>query len=165
MTVAQTGTARHARGMSVDAPNRYPLPPLLTVGAVLLGWLVHVLTPSPLPDGLAPLGWTLVAAALAIDVWAALTFRRHRANIRPDRAATTLIEDGPFARSRNPIYLANVMLTAGLGLALSNGWLLLAALVLLVALRQLAVMREEEHMARRFPAAWPAYAARVRRWL
>ena len=37
---------------------------------------------------------------------------------------------GPFAHSRNPIYLANVMLTVGFGFALGSRWFLLGAVVL-----------------------------------
>ena len=148
-----------------ERPNRVPWPPLLTVGLIAIAWVVGRVVPVPLPDGLAVPGWALIGAALAADVWAALTFRRHRANIRPDRAATTLIADGPFAHSRNPIYTANVALAAGLGLATGNAWQLAAAAILFVLLREMAVKREEAHMAARFGKAWTDYTTRVRRWL
>ncbi|MDA8870851.1 isoprenylcysteine carboxylmethyltransferase family protein, partial [Rhizobiaceae bacterium] len=110
-------------------------------------------------------GIAVISLAIALDVWAALTFRRHAANIMPHRAASTLIESGPFALSRNPIYLANVMLTLGVGLALDSRWFLLGAAALILVLQRFAIMREEAHMATLFGQAWQEYTLRVRRWI
>lgn len=110
-------------------------------------------------------GWVLIVCALAIDAWALMTFRRHRANIMPHRPATALIMDGPFAHSRNPIYLANIMLTAGLGFAIGSRWFLLGAAVLFFMLTEWAVKREERHLAAAFPQLWRDYSAAVRRWI
>ena len=52
-------------------------------------------------------------AALALDISAALAFRRHRTTIMPNRPATALVTGGPFALSRNPIYVANTLLVGG----------------------------------------------------
>jgi protein-S-isoprenylcysteine O-methyltransferase Ste14 len=150
------------------APNTLPLPPLLTIGVILFGVAVNQVLPfrwDGEANGVRIAGLVLGAIAIGIDVWAFATFRRHRANILPHRAATALITDGPFAYSRNPIYLANVLLTAGLGLALNNRWLLLLAVLLWFALLDLAIKREEEHMAAKFGEAWDAYTAKVRRWI
>jgi len=151
------------------APNKYPLPPLLTIG--MLGFC-YVL------DRVLPLGWEpeqvtafmrytgvlLIVVAISIDVWSFLTFRRHRANIMPHRSATTLIMDGPFAHSRNPIYLANVLLVAGFGFALGSRWFFIGAIVLFFLLQELAIKREERHMDEKFGAEWRDYAKSVRRW-
>jgi protein-S-isoprenylcysteine O-methyltransferase Ste14 len=89
---------------------------------------------------------------------------RRRANILPHRAATALVTDGPFAWSRNPIYLGNTLLLSGCGLAFGNAWLLVGAAVAAIAVTVLAIRREEAHLASRFGDAWMAYAARTRRW-
>ena len=58
------------------------------------------------------------------------------------------------------------MLIAFIGLALATGnlWRFAAVPVLFAALMPLAVVREEAHLAARFPAEWEAFAARVPRW-
>ncbi|MET3834997.1 protein-S-isoprenylcysteine O-methyltransferase Ste14 [Brevundimonas sp. UYEF29] len=72
--------------------------------------------PAPaLFPGASAVGGLLVALALGLDLWAMLEMRRRRANILPHRAATALVTTGPFAWSRNPIYLANGLLLLGLG--------------------------------------------------
>ena len=111
------------------------------------------------------IGLCLACAAIALDVTAALAFRRHRTTILPHRGATALITDGPFGWSRNPIYVANTLLVAGAGLFFGMLWLVIAAFVAAVLTQKLAIEREERHLAARFGQAWAEYAARTPRWL
>lgn len=153
-----------------DRPNKYPLPPLLTVGMLLLcGLLDRFLPlgwePEEVTDFMRWTGALLIVAAISIDVWALVTFRKHHANIMPHRAATSLITTGPFAHSRNPIYLANVILVTGFAFALGSRWFLFGAVALFFLLQQLAIVREERHMAANFPETWPDYQRLVRRWI
>ena len=117
LTLASTARIRWFAFMSeqqIKPPNSWPLPPIVTVGMMALCWVLD----RTLPLGWEPedvttfmrgTGWAIIIAAIAIDVWAMLTFRRHEANIMPHKSATNLIMDGPIAHSRNPIYQANVM--------------------------------------------------------
>ena len=82
--------------------------------------------------------------------------RRHRANILPHRAATTLVTSGPFALSRNPIYLGNTLLLAGAGVMFGNVWFLLGAIGSAWLVTVLAIRREEAHLEARFGEAWRA---------
>ena len=43
--------------------------------------------------------------------------------------------------------------------------MVIAAPFALLATRQLAVLREEKHLARRFGAQWQDYSRKTRRWL
>jgi protein-S-isoprenylcysteine O-methyltransferase Ste14 len=156
---------------ATGAPNRIPWPPILFVAAALVALVAHWLLPLPWPSSqvlrlpLAAVGLCLICAALALEVTAALTFRRHRTTILPHRAASALITDGPFAKSRNPIYLGNSALLLGAGLLAGVLWLVLAAPLAALAVQKLAIEREERHLAQRFGAAWQAYAAATPRWL
>ena len=76
-----------------------------------------------------------------------------------------LITDGPFAQSRNPIYVGNTLLVAGAGLLFGVAWLIPAALAGAVLTQKLAIEREERHLAPRFGPAWEDYRARTPRWL
>lgn len=153
-----------------DKPNRVPWPPLVLAGTIALGFLLGRLLPLPWPDGAAAplltwLGALLLAAGFALDLWAAATFRRARTTILPHRGATALLIGGPFAYSRNPIYLGNLLLISGAGLIFGELWHLLLVPAAAVLLQVLAIRREEAHLAAKFGAAWHAYAARTRRWL
>jgi protein-S-isoprenylcysteine O-methyltransferase Ste14 len=156
---------------SQDRPNRIPWPPLIYGGLALLGLSLHWIVPLPWPGGgivrivLAATGLCLACAAIALDVTAALAFRRHRTTILPHRGASALITDGPFAKSRNPIYVGNTLLVAGAGLLFGIGWLVLAGLAGAVLTQKLAIEREERHLAARFGPDWEDYKARTPRWL
>jgi len=153
-----------------DSPNAVPWPPILYVAAAVCGLLLHLLFPLPWPAGmgrvsLAALGVFLVGTGLALEITASLAFRRHRTTILPHRGAKALITDGPFARSRNPIYVGNTLLLAGVGLLSGIAWLIAAAAIAAFATKKLAIEREERHLAARFGRAWENYAARTPRWL
>jgi hypothetical protein len=79
-------------------------------------------------------------------------------HLRKDQALATT---GPYARTRNPLYLGSAFLAAGFAVAGRSWWagLLVAAYF---AVFYYAVMHnEEEDLRKRFGAAFDEYAARV----
>lgn len=150
------------------APNRIPWPPLIYVAAAAAAVGLDLLLPVvlwPLTGPLVLLGWAILLGAIGLDIAAMRTMARQRANIFPHRAATALVTSGPFAWSRNPIYLGNTLALGGAALAFSNPWFLMTGLPAAIAVTHLAIKREEAHMAARFGAAWVAYARRTGRWV
>lgn len=151
-------------------PNRLPWPPLIYVAAIaasiVLGTLVPLpWLPPPASELLFAIGWVAIAGALAIDVAAMRTLHRSRTTVLPYRGASHLVTGGPYAVSRNPIYLSNTILTAGIGLVAGNAWFLPLALAAAFATGKLAIEREERHLEARFGKRWRDYAKRVRRWI
>lgn len=157
----------HAGPEYDEPPSRIPWPPLLVVATLGAGAILDVVAPLPLPwPGLArAIGMALILLALANDIWCATLMRRERTTIRPDRAVSSLLTDGPFRWSRNPIYVSHVALTAGIGLALGSAWTILLLPALVVGLGKLAIEPEERHLSRKFGSQFEAYVARTRRWL
>lgn len=80
---------------------------------------------------------------------------------------TFLITNGPFAYVRNPLYLGNMLLYAGVGIMSMAlfPWLLLAACVWFFVQYYLIVTQEEEYLRQRFGEAYEHYRRRVRRFL
>jgi protein-S-isoprenylcysteine O-methyltransferase Ste14 len=162
--MANSSTAPH------NAPNTVPWPPILFGTAAIVGVCLHWLIPLGWVAGasrfaLLMVGVLLMAAAVALEISAALAFRKARTSILPHRAATNLVTSGPFQFTRNPIYLGNTMLVAGAGLVFGVGWLLVAAIAAAVAVHFLAVLREERHLSITFGDEWRRYAQRVPRWI
>jgi len=154
----------------MDTPNRIPWPPIVYLAALLAGLALNWYLPLPWPERpfrfvLAAIGLCAIGLAVALDIAAFRLFRRHRTTIMPHRAASALITEGPFARSRNPIYVGNTLLVSGLGLLFGVAWLVPAALLAAFAVQKLAIEREEAHLAEKFGEAWRDYAARTPRWL
>lgn len=145
------------------SPNRLPWPPMILAGTIVGAIIAQALLPL-MPGLPRPAGWVIAAAGLALDGWAIATLRRARP--RPARPrGRTARRDRAFRLSRNPIYVGNTLLLTGLAIAFDNGWLLAGAVIAAVLVHQLAIRREEAHLAARFGASWTDYASRVPRWI
>lgn len=156
-----------SKGVPPASPNRLPWPPMIYIAATLLAVAANSIWPLRPELNLAVLrllGAVLLAAGLGLDVWAMATMSRCRANILPHRAATALVTTGPFAWSRNPIYLGNTIALLGAGAVFANPWFLPAAVIAAFAVQRLAILREEVHLAMQFGVAWDRYCGRTARW-
>lgn len=143
---------------------RLDYPPVWLALFIALGWAIAQMW-APAGDRLAWAGWALVALALGLFVWAALAFRRAGTTIIPHERPSALVATGPYRWSRNPIYLADLMILAGAALILGAP----VALFLLVPFRAVLVHRfirpEEVVLERELGQPYRDYKARVRRWL
>jgi protein-S-isoprenylcysteine O-methyltransferase Ste14 len=101
------------------------------------------------------LGWGLVVAGLVIRSWAAGTLRKYR----------QLITTGPYALVRNPLYVGSFLMMGGFCTLVGDWLTLVLVMVPMIALYGLAVRDEEQGLAQAFPDQWPAYAARVPRFV
>ena len=142
-------------------------PPVAVGGPLVLGILVSAWLGDPL-DGspvTAALGWLLVAAFAVWNGWALLMIARNRTALLPGGATTTVIDRGPFAWSRNPLYAGLLVGSAGVALLAASAWALVALPVEWALLRWGAVVPEERYLAAKFGATYTEYTGRVRRWI
>ncbi|MCF2908494.1 isoprenylcysteine carboxylmethyltransferase family protein [Pseudoalteromonas sp. DL2-H2.2] len=144
------------------------LPPILLIlfiTIMLVGcWyseLAHLLlTPYNL------LGLPFLLGGLALAQTAKGIFKQAKTNIMTFDDPDKLITQGPFAYSRNPMYLG--MSSALLGCALLCGatqWSLGLTLLFIVVVDFWYIRHEEQAMGNKFAEDYEEYRARVRRWL
>ncbi len=149
-----------------DTPGVLAPPPLIFAAALVLGWLLNRAVPLPLlPAAIAPwVGGVLVITALAIAAAAMREMRRARTAVDPYTPSTALVRTGPFARSRNPIYVALILLSLGLSLLANALWCGVLLLAAVIVLRRFVIAREEAYLERRFGDEYQRYCATTRRW-
>lgn len=152
-----------------ERPSAFPWPPVIFVAAIALAVVLHYLWPlpwfgRPFADFLFAIGIVLGVAALAIFAAAAGAMRRAGTTLAPHRGSAHLVTSGPFAFSRNPIYLADAMIMIAAGLAFGIVWFFVLAIVAALATQKLAIEGEERHLAHRFGKRYRDYQKRVRRW-
>jgi len=158
--------ARHGK----DRPNRIPWPPILTLSALAVGILLSVFWPLAWFGGAAggviqAVGFALAATAVLLYATSFREFRRANTTILPTGTASHLITTGPYRFTRNPIYLANVLLLLGIGAMFGLPWFFPIAILNGIGEQRLAVVREEAHLEHQFGKAWRDYRKRVRAWI
>lgn len=152
------------------APNIIPWPPLLYIAACVCAYGLSRIYELPWPGGMTGewlfmSGLLIGAIAIFIDVRTFIELRNHKTTVMPTKTANRLVTSGPFAISRNPIYLSNTMICFALAFIFANAWFIVGGLVAAFATHHLAILREERHLEARFGTAWRHYAKKVRRWI
>jgi len=142
-------------------------PPRLFLISIVAGLLLQLLWPLNFANNVATvlLGLSLIGGSLGLMFWADGTFKRWDTAVNPDNPTTILVTSGPYRFSRNPMYLAFVLIQLGIGLAVSSWWLLIALLPAWIILRWGVIAREEQYLTEQFDAAYLEYKTAVRRWL
>ncbi len=83
---------------------------------------------------------------------------------RSDRLGP-LIDSGPFAMVRNPLYLGNILLWLGFAVSARLPWLVPIVLVLLLLEYHAIVRWEERLLETRIGDSYRQYMQRVPRWI
>jgi protein-S-isoprenylcysteine O-methyltransferase Ste14 len=140
------------------------------------GWLFRHRTSLPVPVSLAILvipggaaSEALVGSGVVITLLGELIrlWGVHHIGVisrtRSERLGP-LIDSGPFAIVRNPLYIGNIMLWVGFAVTARLVWLAPIVLVLLAAEYHAIVRWEETLLASRLGESYVDYTTRVNRW-
>jgi protein-S-isoprenylcysteine O-methyltransferase Ste14 len=153
---------------TVDRPNVVIPPPIawgLTIAAgVGLGWLYplsFVLTSIPRTW----VGGGVFALGLALAIWAMVTLRKAGTQFDINRPSTAIVENGPYALTRNPIYVGMFLGQIGVAIGVDNLWVLAMLVPFYLVIQHGVILREEAYLERKFGGVYLGYKSRVRRWL
>lgn len=142
-------------------PANFPLPEqhIVPIGvAALLHWLRPQLLPLPrCTRHLA--GWPLLAGGACLAVWATGA----ASDVRLSSPAR-LVRTGPYAFSRNPMYLAWSLLHLGTGLVTGSA-LILETLPLALVLTHRQIQAEEKTLSEALGAEFTEYKTTVPRYI
>ncbi|CUH98239.1 methyltransferase family protein [Leisingera aquaemixtae] len=144
------------------------VPPVWLAGGVLIAWLQARHFSLGLSFGGAWaefLSGVLLGGGLLLALLAIAEMRRQKTTVLPHQTPSRLVQSGIFSRSRNPIYLGDVLILAGLILWFDAVLSLPLIPVFLWLLEKRFVIPEEDRMRRTFRADWARYERKVRRWI
>jgi protein-S-isoprenylcysteine O-methyltransferase Ste14 len=144
-------------------------PPVLFFTCLILATLAQHFWPLSIADysfrsGMTVGAFTLLLAA-TLAAWGIFEMKLRRTPIEPGQIPAHLVTTGPFRFTRNPLYLALLLVFTALAVMGNSLWLLLGTGALLLLLDRLVVVREEAAIKHAFGSEYSAYVARVRRWL
>lgn len=112
------------------------------------------------------LAWPVLMLGLTILLWCVRDFYViGRGTLAPWDPPVKLVTPGLYRFSRNPMYVGVLLLLAGESLITGSRTLTAYACFLALIFHLRVVWGEEPVLERKFGADWPAYRARVRRWL
>ncbi|MEE8275698.1 MAG: isoprenylcysteine carboxylmethyltransferase family protein [Alphaproteobacteria bacterium] len=150
-----------------DNPGVIAPPPLIFLGFLLLGLVLDALWPlAILPDVTQYLlGIVLFGLGIGLSVTCIAHLRRLGTDFRTHKPASTLVTDGPYRVSRNPIYIALSLVHIGIAVAVDSPWMLAMLIPALAVVRIGVIAREERYLEASFGDDYRRYRASVRRWL
>jgi protein-S-isoprenylcysteine O-methyltransferase Ste14 len=150
-----------------DKPGVIAFPGVLYAAAFAVAFGLHLLWPvNVLPSPLAQwAGVTLCLVGAALILWGIAAMRRAKTNIYPGLPATALVVSGPFRLTRNPIYVALVILFVGLSLEVNMAWGFVVLVPLLLVMHYGVILREERYLEGKFGESYRQYRSAVRRYL
>lgn len=144
------------------------LPPIWLAVFIALAWMQSTMLPMGLSfwQGWADFaGGLCVGAGVLLMMLAFVEFRRHATSVIPHQTPSSMIQSGIFSRTRNPIYLGDVLVLAGLILRWDAVLALPLVPIFVWVIEKRFVIPEEDRMRRVFRAEFAQYASRVRRWV
>jgi len=141
-----------------------PLSFALVVG---VAWLLNSLWPWPLASDL----WSFYAGCGLIDIgavfllWSAWLMFWRKTTLSPYGKPQLLLREGPFRFSRNPIYLALLLIYMGIALLWAQLWAWLLVPVVILLLNFGVIRYEEALLQKHFGDEYVDYCKKVRRWI
>ncbi len=136
----------------------------------LIGIGLNIVLPAALypaayqPAGIA-VGVALIIAGMMLISAARRELSRLGQPTDPGQPTTGLVTTGVYGFSRNPLYLAAVLLFAGLAVVLNNLWVLGATVIGVIVCHFLLIAPEERYLEEKFGEEFTQYRQHVNRWL
>ncbi|SHI95927.1 methyltransferase family protein [Pseudozobellia thermophila] len=110
--------------------------------------------------------WGLLGGAALVAALALVQFARSGTTVdpvRPEKAAK-LVDNGIYAYSRNPMYLALLMVLLAWGIGLGNAFNTLLAAGFVGYMNRFQIKAEEEALTAIFGKQYRQYCIKTRRW-
>lgn len=150
-----------------DSPDVIARPPRIVLAFLAAGFLIDRFMTAPFlyepVQYLGGAGFLIGGAALI-----AAAMRRFRAvgtAAATWRASTAIVAEGPYAGTRNPVYVAMLLIYTGIGV-IANAPAVVALLPLLFAVLHFGVvLREEDYLECKFGESYLIYKQAVSRWI
>jgi len=110
-------------------------------------------------------GALFILVGLVLLVGANGLFNKAGTDVIPFQNVSALVTDGVYQYTRNPMYLGMFAVLLGCAITVVAGGAVLILFVFALFIDRRFLRAEEAMLRELFPQEFPAYCARVRRWL
>ena len=111
------------------------------------------------------IGLLLIISSLIIFIISINTFNDIDENPIPTSSTTQIISRSIYGYTRNPMYLAMLILQVGIGMSLSMIHIIFFTIFTYMVLKYYVILPEEKYLEKKFGAKYLVYKKIVRRWL
>src|SRR5688572_19539218 len=111
--------------MKRDTPSIIAPPPILLFACILAAWGMNALWPMEMPIAFAArmiVGNALLIATLVFAIPALLTMHRANTPTEPWKPTVKIVATGPFRFTRNPIYVAFLLVYTAIAVFNASVW-------------------------------------------
>jgi protein-S-isoprenylcysteine O-methyltransferase Ste14 len=150
-----------------DNPGVITLPPFIFIAFLGVGVILHNIFPlhfiqGPIRNivGAIFLAYSVLVASLAI-----FQMRRAGTNIDVRKPSTTIVSNGIYRYTRNPMYLSMALLLIAVSVLISNIWILILTPVFIIVIQKGVIEREERYLEGKFGTEYTSYKKSTRRWI
>lgn len=128
---------------------------------------LHFLAPLA---SLIPFPWNMLGLipfviGVGINMLADNAFKRVNTTVKPYETSTTLITDGVFRVTRNPMYVGFVLILFGIAIFVGSLSPYLIVLLFPILMEKIFIIAEEQMLEQTFGKNWLDYKQKVKRWL
>ncbi len=151
----------------LDNAGVIAFPPFIWLVNAVISVVVHLFIRLPIMSYSICLvcGIVFIILAPTLALSALITMKAAGTNVDPAKPALTIVRDGPFRFTRNPMYLALCLLQIGLGFFLNDWITLLFVVPLALIFHYGVILREERYLTAKFGEPYLQYKHTVRRWI
>lgn len=144
-------------------------PPLTTLLFGLVMWIVDgqiSFGHMEFPGG-SLFAYAAILVGIAIMIAANVSFRKAKTTVNPlsPDKASTLVDNGIFSRTRNPMYLGMLLILVGWFIGLGNIVNVIFLPAFVWYMTKFQIMPEEKALTGVFGSPYEDYLKRVRRWI
>ncbi|MFV1917419.1 MAG: isoprenylcysteine carboxylmethyltransferase family protein, partial [Patescibacteria group bacterium] len=154
--------------MTKDAPQIPVIPPAIYLIPLVIGLIIEYFLPFrllPNQKTADVVGWPLIIGSILLGVWAVMTMRRVGESEDFRKPTDKIVTTGPYAFTRNPMYVSLNMVYVGIAFMLNTAWLMLFWPFAFAFLYYKVILREEDYLEKKLGKEYRRYKSKVRRFL
>lgn len=150
---------------SIEKKRRI-IPPVYLLVTLVFMWLMQLILPvfQYIDEPVAYVGIIGVGLGIIMAAISAGMFKKAGTGIKPFDEATTLVTNGFYRYTRNPMYMGMFLMLTGVAFLMGSIGAALPVLVFILIIRNNFVLGEESFLEASFGQQYLDYKSAVRRW-
>ena len=124
---------------------------------------IHLINISPILRVIVGGMFILISSYFALSAFFSLI--KHKTPFDTAKSTITIVTDGAYRFSRNPLYLSLLLLLFGIAVLIFSLWVLFTIPILYILFLFKAVKPEERYLSQKFGEEYLNYSAKVKRWI